>query len=657
MLSRRIFHRLINLDDVFNIIGKYIKLEPLGVEEVRVIDALGRVLAEDIYAPIDHPPFDRSEVDGYAVKAENTFGADEHYPVRLKLTGSIEVGARPSTMVLEGCAVEIATGAMIPRGANAVVMVEYTSREDSDVLVYRSVAPGENIAFTGSDISLGDLVLLKGTLLSSREIGLLAGLGIDRVRVYRRVRVAVYSTGNEVVEPGEELVDGSVYDVNGYLITSSLREIGVEAVFHGRLPDDYDIMYNEISNALKEYDVVITSGGTSAGLGDLVYRVFDSLGEPGIIVHGLAVKPGKPTVIAVANGKLLLGLPGFPLSCYMILHRIVRPIIARLAGLQVPPSRRVRARLAYRIRKPLGRSWLLPVALVKRGGELVAYPVSVKSGSISPLVHSDGFAVLEVNRDLYFEDEVITVELFGPKHRIPDLVVIGSNDPLIYRVLVEAGLVHGSRVIVTGSLGGWYAIHRGEADIAPTHLLDEETSVYNVPFMDRLGVQGRAVLVRGYDRRIGIVVARGNPKGIRGVEDFLREDVVIVNRTRGSGARVLLDIMLKRVSREKGLGFSDLVRRIRGYSYEVKTHTAVAAAVKQGRADAGVAIEYVAHRYGLDFIPITWEHYDFLVHRDSLGKVFVQKFLGFLRSPGLRDLVRKYPGYRVPSDAGEVIAE
>ncbi len=655
-MDRRIFHRLIELDDVINVVSKYYKLAPLGVEEIDLLNGLGRVLAEDIYAPIDHPPFDRSEVDGYAVRAEDTYGADEHRPVELEVIGGVEAGVKPGIAVSRGQAAEIATGAMLPRGANGVVMVEYTGRRGNRILVYRSIVPGENVATTGSDISMGDLVLTRGTRITANEIGLLAGLGITRVKVYRRPRIAVFSTGNEVVEPGEPLKDGKVYDVNGYLIASSLTELGAEVEFLGKLPDNYDTIYREVSSALDRYDIIITSGSTSAGLGDLVYRVFDNLGEPGVIVHGLLIKPGKPTVIAVARGKLLFGLPGFPLSCYMVLNKVVKPVVTRLLGLREEPRRIIKAKLPVRIRKPFGRTWLLPVALVEGPSGFTAYPVSMKSGSISPLIRSDGFAVLESNRDVYYEDEVIEVELYSPTIRVPELVIIGSNDPLLYVILDKIGLIDYTRVIVTGSMGGWFAVKRGEADIAPTHLLDEETGVYNTPFLDKLGLRDEAVLIRGYDRRIGIVVKQGNPKNVMSVKDFLRSDITIVNRPRGAGARILLDILLKKIATEKGIGFEELVRNINGYTYEVKTHTAIAAAVKQGRADAGIAVEYVAKAYGLDFIPITWEHYDFLIRKDRLDKKRVKEFMEALRSKTIRELVNSTTGYRAPDNMGYTIS-
>ncbi len=653
--NRKIYHRLVSLNGLFSIIEKYYPLKPLGIEVIDVSNALHRVLAEDIYAPIDHPPFDRSEVDGYAVKASNVMDAYEDRPVELSVKGYVAAGLEPKVIVSDGEAVEIATGAMIPRGADAVVMEEYTVRKGGNVLIYKSVYPGENITTAGSDISAGDLLLLRGTVLTHREIGLLAGMGIKHVKVYKRPRIAVFSTGNEVIEPGEKLQPGKVFDVNGYLITAIARESGADARYYGLLPDDFDVMYQKIKNALSENDIVVTSGGTSAGLGDLIYRVFDKLGEPGVIVHGVKVKPGKPTVVAVADGKLLLGLPGFPLSCYMIAFLVLKPIIEKISGIRRRSRTEIYAKLAIRVRKNLGRTWLLPASLIHRGGEYIAYPVATKSGSISPLINSDGYVVLEEGRDLYLENEKVKVVLFRDLSRIPNFIIIGSNDVLLYRILVETGLIEEAKVIVTGSLGGWYAVKKGEADIAPTHLLDEETGLYNVPFIKKVGLEDRAVLVRGYDRRIGIVVEKGNPKGIRSIEDFIRKDIIIVNRTKGSGARVLLDINLKKIAKEKNIPFNELVKKINGYTYEVKTHTAVAAAVKHKRADAGIAIEIVAKMYDLDFIPLAWEHYDFLVHKESMDKQCVKQFINSLKRSEIRKIISDTPGYRVPEDIGEVI--
>lgn len=649
-MSRKVFHKLTDPRDVVRVVLSRIDLKPLGVEEVDLNNALGRVLAEDIYAPIDYPPFDRSEVDGYAVRAEDTYGADELHPVKLSLAGEVKAGEKPLIEVKAGEAIEVSTGSMIPRGATGVIMEEHVKKSGSEVIAYKSIVPGENIVAAGSDISLGDLVLVEGTMITPREVALLAGLGVWRLKVYRRVRAAVFSTGIEVIEPWEKLVDGMIYDVNGHLISSSLINIGVEAKFLGLLPDDYDSIMDAVSKALEEYDVVITSGSTSAGLGDLVYRVFESLGE--VIIHGLKVKPGKPTIIAISRGKLLIGLPGFPLSCFIVFNEVVKPLIAKLMGLRNEVVQELRARINYRIRKPLGVTWFYPVLLINRGSEYIALPAHSRSGDLSPLTICDGYAVLDPAKDLVIEGDEVKVRLFHDKSRIPLINIVGSNDPILHRLLSTMGLAHVSRVLSIGSTGGWLAVRNGEADIAPTHLLDEETLAYNVPFLHKYGVLEKAVLVRGYDRRIGLVVNRGNPKNIRSIRDFTRSDVVIVNRPRGAGVRVYLDLELGKLARELGLELKELAKSIRGYSYEVKSHTAVALAVKHGRADVGIAVEYVARQYGLEFLPLTWEQYDFLVNKESLEKKEVRKFIESLRSPEVIKIISNAPGYRAPENIG-----
>ena len=654
MSGRKLFHKLSSIDDVISKLSKYLELKPKGIEYVNLDEALNRVLAEDIYSPLDYPPFDRSEVDGYAVRAEDTYGADEEHPIRLKLIGSVEVGQVPKYEVTKGTAVEVATGALIPKGANAVIMEEYTHKVGNEVLVHRYVAPGENIALTSSDISMGDLILRKGTKLEPYHIALLAGLGVRRVKVYKKVKVAIFSTGNEVVKPGEPLKLGMIYDSNSYYLISALRKLGAEAEFAAHLPDNYDLMLKELSKALDKYDVIITSGGTSAGIGDLTYRVFDSLGNPGVVIHGLKVKPGKPTVFAVVNDKLLIGMPGFPLSCTMVFHKVVRPIIARLLGIEVIDEISVKAVLPYRLRVGKGRSWLIPVSLVSDGKKLIAYPVTFSSGSIAALTYADGYIYVSEDKELLMEGEEVNVYLFKDSIKIPELTIIGSHDIALWRILVRSGLITRSKILHTGSLRGWYAVKNGEADIAPTHLLDEETGEYNIPFLSKMGLKGVAVIIRGYKRRIGFIVAKGNPKGIYTFKDLLRSDVIFVNRVKGSGIRVFIDLQLKKLSEQLGLKFSDLTSKINGYNYEVKTHTAVAAAVAQGRADVGIAAEIAARMYDLEFIPLATEIVDFLVRRDRLAKKSVAEFINIIRSDIVKELLNELPGYETLKDTGKI---
>ena len=654
MAYQKVFHVLRSVEEALDIVLRRVNLAPKGVERVHILNSLYRVLASDIYAPVDYPPFDRSEVDGYAVKSSSVSWASETSPVVLSIKGEVSVGEKPSLTCSEG-ALRISTGAMIPGDCDSVVAEEYTRRENEVVKVYRPVTPGENVATAGSDISAGDLLLSAGTLIRHEHVALLAGLGIAEIPVYVKPRVAVFSTGSEIVDPSEPLREGCVYDINGYLITSYLREIGADASFLGRLPDDYSAVRDAVLSALGEYDVVVTSGGTSAGVSDVVYRVFGDLGE--VLVHGLKVKPGKPTVIALSgNNKLLIGLPGFPLSCYMVLVRLVKPLISRLTGLRIREER-IYVRLPVTIRKDVGKSWLLPAILVESREGLTAYPVSLSSGSIYSIVYSEGFIELHENLDVVEENSLVPFYPFREIQRVK-LVIIGSNDPLLEDTLKYTGLIHVSRVLNIGSTGGWHAVVRGEADIAPTHLLDPSTGLYNVPFLDKYGLRGRAVLIRGFERLIGLVVARGNPKNIHSIEDFLRSDVRIVNRTKGSGIRTFLDLTLRKYAEERGVAWSDLVKSIRGYTYEVKTHTAVALAVKQGRADVGLAAGYVARLYDLDFIPLKWEEYDFLIPRDRLEKALVREFLGVLQNRDLLEQIARFPEYyKFPPDIGQIKAE
>jgi len=647
-----VFHKLVSVEEALRLLEEKVGgIRPLEVIEVPLLEAQGKVLAEDVRAPIDYPPFDRSTVDGYAVRSVDVAGASEVTPVSLRVTGKVSVGSAPVGEVRPGEAYEIATGAMIPRGADAVVMEEHVSRKGDLLTVYRSVTPGENISQAGSDVSAGDVVLRAGTLLTAREIAVLAGLGVSRVRVYRSPRVSVFSTGVELTPPGAPLEPGHLYDVDGYVVTASLRELGVDAKFLGILPDNYEVMLNSVAKTLEESDVVITTGSTSAGYGDMIYRVFRDLGAE-VIVHGLKARPGKPTAIAVKGRKVLFGLPGFPLSAMMNLYTLVTPVVLRMMGLE--PTRevvKVRARIPFRFQAGRGFTELIPVQLVQGMEGISAYPLMAGSGSIAGIGLSDGFIVAEESREYFDENEEVEVTLFSRSLRVPELNIIGSNCPGIEVVLRVAGLSRSSRIISVGSMGGWLALRRGDADIAGTHLLDEKTLQYNVHMPKVVGLEGKVVIFRGYARRIGLLVRKGNPKRIRGFEDMLRDDVVIVNRNRGSGTRVLLDLRLREL-----LGGKRPEDSVKGYTYEVKTHTAVATAIIQGRADVGLSLEAVARMFDLDFIPVGEEIYDFAVRRERLEKPAVRKFLDALASREFAELLPKeLPGYRTLPETGKQV--
>jgi len=650
--KRVIFHELKTPEEALSTVLSFVK--GAEVEYVALEDSYMRVLAEDVYARVDVPPFDRATMDGFALRAEDTFGADELHPVKLRLSGlSINAGDSKLPTVEGGSAVEIATGAPLPPGANAVVPVEYTKAEGGYLTIYRSVTPMDNVMSAGSDIMMGELALRRCTLIREREVGVLAAVGVDKVPVFRRPRVAIISTGNELVKPGSPLSMGKIYDINTYTIAHGVREVGGEPLLMGIVRDDEAEMEEAIKGALGKSDIVLLSGGTSAGALDISYRVLDRFGPPGVIVHGLNVKPGKPTVVAVSReGKLIVGLPGYPSSALMIFNIIVKPILAKMQCLTLSQAT-VRAQVAVRVEGARGRRGLNPVSLVETENGVKAYPLPAESGAISTLAYAEGYIEIPENRDFLEEGEWVEVKLFTQQYRPANLYIMGSHDVALDSALLPIlpGWVT-PKVLNIGSLEGLKAAVRGEADVAGVHLVDEETGEYNEPFVRKYG-EGRVKLVVGYMREQGIILPRGNPMGVRDFEDLVKLKLRVVNRNRGAGTRFLFDRLLREYAAKVGVKFEDLTKSIQGYYHEARTHTAVAAAVAQGRADAGVGIRAAAEMYGLDFIPLAWERYDFVVPVSKLSKDSVRVFVNMLKSDEFKRRLGSIPGYRVLENTGE----
>jgi putative molybdopterin biosynthesis protein len=609
---------------------------PLPAEEVSLEEALGRVLATDVVAPLDVPNFDRSNVDGFAVRAEDTFGAGEDHPATLRLNpGVITPGAAPARPVGPGTATTLATGAAVPRGADAVVMVEYTDAEGDRLTVRRPAAPGANATFAGTDIGRGETVLRRGEVLTSRETGVLAALGLPRVAVVRRPRVAILSTGDELVPPGGAMRPGLVFDSNATVLADAVRELGGEPVRGGIVPDDAAALARALRGALA-CDAVLLSGGTSKGEGDLSYRVVGELGPPGIVAHGVALKPGKPLCLAAVHvpgeggGRRtvpVVVLPGFPTSAIFTFREFVAPVLRRLAGRPEEEGPAVPARLPLRVNSERGRTEYLLVGLVRAGDEgrepgspgLVAYPMGKGSGSVTTFSRADGFVVIPRQREYLEAGDTVQVHLLSPSLRPADLVVIGSHcvglDYLLGRL--DAQGVR-SKFLAVGSSGGVSAARRGECDLAGIHLLDPETGEYNRPF---LGPD--LLLVPGYGRLQGVVFRPGDERfeGRTAPEAVARAladpGCALVNRNRGSGTRVLIDGLLG-------------AARPPGHLTEARSHNAVVAAVAQGRADWGVAIATAAREAGLGFLPLQEERFDFVVPRPRWDRPAVRAFRDLL---------------------------
>jgi putative molybdopterin biosynthesis protein len=611
-----------------------IDLSPLDAESVSLSAALSRVLAADVIAPVDAPPFDRSNVDGFAVRAADTVGASDGASKRFTLNAEvIACGVQPKAEITSGTATTIATGGVIPRGADAVVMIEHTELIDDDAApaidVRRAAAAGQFVSYAGSDIARGETLLRRGTRVGSREIGMLAACGLAAVNVVRRPRVAVLSTGDELVEPGKPLRPGGVYDSNGAIITAAISEAGGEPVPFGAFPDEETALSKAMRAALESCDIVVLSGGTSKGAGDLSHRIVLKLGAPGILVHGVALKPGKPLCLAVIGEKPLIVLPGFPTSAIFTFHAFVAPVIRARAGLSPEAARTVMARVPVRIASELGREEFVLVSLVEGSDGLIAFPNGKGSGAVTAFSQADGFLSIDALASTLDADTEKEVTLIGDEARAPDLVIMGSHDialDVVVGALAERGFR--ARTIAVGSLGGVSTAGRGECDLAPVHLVDPATGIYN----KHLLAPGLA-LVPGWRRMQGFVFRPGDTRFEGGTADAALKAaladpaVLMVNRNAGSGTRVLVDGLLQGV-------------KPAGYANQPRSHNAVAAAIAQHRADWGAAIEPVARMYGLSFLPISPEHYDFLLVEARRERPAVQAFLQALGDEATRARIR-----------------
>lgn len=407
------FRKLQTFDEAKKTIADHFKPVFLGEENVVLLEAYNRVLNEDIISGIDIPPFNRSTVDGYAVKAEDTFGASENKAVKLKVTGVVNVGEQPKIAVGRGETAEIVTGAPIPPGADAVVMVEDTEREDTELSVFEAVTASENVMKKGTDIKIGKVVLRRGQVLGSSEIGVIAALGLTSVKVLKIPVVAVLSTGGEVNELGKELLPGKIFDINAYSISTAVIESGGKPLYLGVVPDDKDDLMKSLQTALLSADMVITSGGVSVGPKDYTPQIVDSLGKPGIVVYGVAVKPGKPTTVGFVNEKPIFSLPGHPTSALLIFYLLARPLVLQLAGRSPTNLKSVKAVAGARLFSAKGRRTFVMVRLeFDEKSRLIAEPVGTgASGAITTLANADGFVEIGENEQFVDVDQEIMVYL------------------------------------------------------------------------------------------------------------------------------------------------------------------------------------------------------------------------------------------------------
>ena len=612
--------------------------QPLGEELVMLEDAHGRILACDIVARHNVPYFDRSNFDGFALRAEDTFGAQETAPVLLTLNPEIlACGVVPQEDVAPGTATTISTGGVLPRGADGVVMIENTfplkhaEPAENMIQVLKPIVPNAGVSLAGSDIGAGEVVLRIGELLGYRETGTLAALGEANVSVWRRPKVAVISTGDELIAPGEQMEMGKVYDSNSTVIAHAVEELGCEAVRFGIVPDDEAQLETVLRNALA-LDFVLLSGGTSKGEGDLNYRVFEKFRNPGVLVHGVSLKPGKPLCLAVLDGIPAAILPGFPTSSTFTFSKFIAPVLRKLAGLTPERSAHVQANVPLRLNSDKGRTEFNLVHLVRNEDGFSAYSTGKGSGSITGFARADGFMEIPRTTEMLEAGEDTTIHLLGESTRPSDLMIIGSHCVGLDFLLGEMQKRGVScKFLAVGSMGGILAAQRGECDLAGTHLLDVASNQYNSHLLT-----AELALIKGYRRSQGLLFRKDDSRFAlvkQNIQETIRQlmenqNVRMINRNLGSGTRVLLDRLLAG-------------QRPSGFFQEAKSHNSVAAAIAQKRADWGIAIRSVAEDSGLDFFPMQDEEYDFIIPNKRLNRPEVRQFINLLQEANIQSQLNK----------------
>ena len=580
---RKEFRSLISLDEARSIVLSHAPRS--HVVAVPLSQARGAVLAEKGISSVDVPGFHRASMDGFAVYAKDTFNAREDMPVALKLKGTIPMGMPSDVHVAEGEAVEVSTGSMMPPGANAVVMIEYSQSEGDLVQIRRAVHPGENVQLAGSDISFGETVLFPGTRLAVREIGVLAALGRETVRV-RCLKAGVASTGNELVAPGTPLGPGQIYDINAYAVAAAVQECGATAITYGILPDCREEMSKTMQKMAYECDIVLVSGSTSAGAGDMVYQVLDEIGET--IFHGVNLKPGKPTIFGMIDETPCLGLPGYPVSALTVFELLAAPAICNALGLR-RQGHHAKGKLASHIRSE-GRRQMMAVGI---SGDLI-YPVDKGSGSITTLAWADG--VIEIPSDVEYleKGEVVDVRLFGEQN-VPDLIIAGENTMLMERMVENHPLR--VKLMNTGSARGCIFLEDGIADMV---------CVSGAPALSK-GI----TTIMSYSRELGMI-----SKDSSALQNI--EEKRIVGWHKDSMMRLRLENALL------AMGITNPT-----YSRYAKTHSSVAAAVAMGMADLGFVERDAAKQAGLCFLSLAQDDIHFLI---SSGRPEKPRLISFISS-------------------------
>lgn len=588
-------------------------------ETIPVIEASGRITAQAIFAKCSSPAHPCAAMDGIAVKAAKTKLANEREPLTLNRHQDFEW---------------INTGNLIPEGFDSVIMIEdVIPAGNAQITILTPAISWQHIRQVGEDLVEGEMILPSGHQIQPQDLGALLSGGLSEVPVKRQRRIGILPTGNEIVQQLSEMRRGKIMDSTSPVLAALAKELGAQPHIYPAAPDDFDELKAAVLKGLSENDLLVTIAGSSTGSKDFTAKVIETEGQ--VVVHGVAMKPGKPTILGIIGGKPVIGLPGYPASSYLSFRNFAEPL---LRGFQTPQINTVQAALTQRIVSSLKHEEHIRVTLGYINDQYIATPLSRQASSTMSLVKADGLLKIPRSSEGMESGTHAEIELYHAPEAIKEkLVLIGSHD-LILDLIADKMPLGSAHV---GSLGGVLAIKRRECHCASVHLLDEDTGVYNSYLKPQYFENDDVLLIEGVKRLQGIMTKPGNPKRIESVADLARDGIQIVNRQRGAGTRQLLDYELKK----RGLS----PNQINGYEREVNTHLAVAVTVKTDDADAGLGIYSAAAQMQLNFVPIGYESYDFLVRRESYADPRVQQLIRVLQSEAFKSELEAIGGYALES--------
>ena len=637
---------------------KYKLAQPLKGESVSTEDSLGRITAEPIFAKSSSPHYQAAAMDGVVVRARDTYEASESSPITLKINQDFHF---------------INTGNPIPFAFDAVIKIEdinplnefkgdknkdisndFTgnSKEENikEIKIFSAVFPGQHIRNIGEDVVANQLIIPVNHKIRPVDIGALLAGGVNHFFAHRKPKVAVIPTGNELIPPGEEISPGKIIEYNSKIIKGLIHEWGGKAKVYEIVKDIPVDLKRILIEAASQNDIVVVLAGSSAGSKDFTSEIVKSIGD--VLVHGVAIMPGKPTILGIIDNTPFIGLPGYPVSAIISAEQFLKPLIFRKLSLTVKRREEIKVHMAHKVVSHLGDEEFLRVKLGNIDGKIMAYPLSRGAGVVTSLVEADALIRIPLLKEGVDFGEEVEAELLEDLNRIKNNIIVTGSHDLILDILrneLQEGISGFNLVSFNvGSMGGLLALKQKRTHLATAHLLDPESGEYNFPYIKKMLPQRELVVVNLTYREQGIMVKRGNPKNIKGVDDLVKKDIKFINRQKGSGTRVLLDYLLK----NKGVNPLD----IQGYSKEEYTHLMVASAVAEGSVDAGMGILSAAKAFRLDFVPVVKERYDIIIPNEYYSSLKIQKLLTIIRSEKFKKKVLNLGGYDL-SQSGKVLKE